>query len=176
MRINVLFLLAVAIPAVAQTSVKDALAKHWKVSGEFTVAVANVMPADGYTFKPNPEEMSFGQLMGHIAGVNINACANASGLAKPDMPAKVSEWAKAPQKNELEKDIAVQFLRDAFEFCDKAVVSMTPQKLDTVQGPPARNLTGFEWLWAYFTHTAHHRGQAEVYLRVKGLKPPEYKF
>jgi uncharacterized damage-inducible protein DinB len=53
---------------------------------------------------------------------------------------------------------------------------MTPSRMDTVVGPPARNLTGFEWLWAYFTHTAHHRAQAEVYLRVKGIKPPDYKF
>jgi uncharacterized damage-inducible protein DinB len=53
---------------------------------------------------------------------------------------------------------------------------MTPEKLDTVLGPPQRNLTGFEWLWSYFTHTAHHRGQAEVYMRVKGIKPPDYKF
>jgi uncharacterized damage-inducible protein DinB len=37
-------------------------------------------------------------------------------------------------------------------------------------------MTGFEWLWAYFTHTAHHRGQLEVYLRLKGIKPPDYEF
>jgi hypothetical protein len=46
----------------------------------------------------------------------------------------------------------------------------------TVVGTPARNLTGGEWLWAYFTHTAHHRGQAEVYLRLKGIRPPDYDF
>lgn len=34
------------IPVVAQTTIKDALAKHWKTSGEFTVAVAEAMPAD----------------------------------------------------------------------------------------------------------------------------------
>jgi uncharacterized damage-inducible protein DinB len=48
--------------------------------------------------------------------------------------------------------------------------------MDTVVGPAARNMTGFEWLWAYFTHTAHHRGQAEVYLRLRGIKPPDYRF
>jgi len=41
-----LALLAVALPAVAQTTEKDILLKHWKTSGEFTVAVANAMPAD----------------------------------------------------------------------------------------------------------------------------------
>jgi len=53
---------------------------------------------------------------------------------------------------------------------------MTAERLDTVIGPPARNRTGHEWLWPYFTHTAYHRAQAEVYLRVKGIKPPDYKF
>jgi uncharacterized damage-inducible protein DinB len=169
-------LLAMAIPALAQTTVKDALAKHWKTSGEFTIAVANAMPVESYNFRPNPEEMSFGQLMAHIAAVNLNACSNASGLTKPDLPAKIAEWSKATQKVDVDKTTAVQFLGDSFSFCDKAVAAMTPERFDTIVGPPARKLTGFEWLWGYFTHTAHHRGQAEVYLRVKDIKPPDYRF
>ena len=176
MQTKLVTILAMAATAFAQTTVKDAMAKHWKTSGEFTIAVANAMPADGYTFHPNPEEMSYGQLMGHIAGVNLNACSNASGLTKPAQTPKIAEWAKDPQKVDVDKDTAVQFLNDSFDFCNKAVAAMTPERMDTVVGPPNRNLTGYEWLWAYFTHTAHHRGQAEVYLRVKGIKPPGYKF
>lgn len=176
MTTRILLILSIALPALAQTSVKDALAKHWKVSGEFTLAVANLMPAGDYTFKPNPEEMSFGQLMAHIAGVNQNACANASGLPRPELTPKMAVWSKDTLKVEVEKADAIQFLTTSFEFCNKAVTAMTPEKLDSVVGPPARNLTGFEWLWGYFTHTAHHRGQAEVYLRVKGIKPPDYRF
>jgi uncharacterized damage-inducible protein DinB len=26
------------------------------------------------------------------------------------------------------------------------------------------------------SHMAHHRGQAEVYLRLKGITPPEYQW
>jgi len=169
-------ILALSLPALAQTTVKDALVKHWKTSGEFTIAVAKSMPAESYNFRPNPEEMTFGQLMAHIAGVNLNACANASGMTKPPLPPKIAEWAKDTKKVDVDRETALQFLTDSFDFCDKAVASMTPERMDTVVGPPARNLTGFEWLWAYFTHTAHHRGQAEVYLRVKGIKPPDYKF
>ena len=33
-----------------------------------------------------------------------------------------------------------------------------------------------EALWYTFTHMAHHRGQAEVYLRVKNIKPPRGGF
>jgi uncharacterized damage-inducible protein DinB len=176
MKTTLIMTLALAIPAFAQTTFKDALAKHWKTSGEFTVAVATAMPAENYNFRPSPEEMSFGQLMAHIAGVNLNACANASGLTKPALPPKIAEWSKDTQKVEIDKDTAIPFLKDSFEFCNQAVAAMTPSRMDTVVGPPARNLTGFEWLWGYFTHTAHHRGQAEVYLRVKGIKPPDYKF
>ena len=59
---------------------------------------------------------------------------------------------------------------------NKAVASVTLEQLDKIVGPPARNMTGYEWLWSYFTHTAHHRGQLEVYLRLKGIKPPDYDF
>jgi uncharacterized damage-inducible protein DinB len=173
---NWVALLLLAVPAAAQTSVPAALAKHWKTSGEFTLAVASAMPADGYTFRPSPEEMNFGQLMAHIAAVNLGACTNASGLERPTLPPKIAEWSKAADKVDVDKDTAVQFMKDSFAFCDRAVAAMTPDRMDKVVGPPARNLTGFEWLWAYFTHTAHHRGQAEVYLRVKGIKPPAYTF
>ena len=82
MTTNLVMTLVLALPALAQTTAKDALVKHWKTSGEFTLAVADAMPAESYNFRPNPEEMSYGQLMAHIAGVNLNACANASGLAR----------------------------------------------------------------------------------------------
>ena len=168
--------LVFAAPAFSQASVKDALARHWKTSGEFTIAVAEKMPPDGYTFRPNPEEMNFGQLMAHIGVVNLSACSNASGLAKPDVPMGIMAWQKDTQKVDVTKEDAITLLQGSFEFCDKAVAAMTPEKLDNVQGPANRKLTGFEWLWGYFTHTAHHRGQAEVYLRVKGIKPPDYRF
>ena len=175
-RYLVLTLLAIAIPAFGQTTQKDVLVKHWKASGELTLAVANAMPTDGYSFRPTPEEMSFGDLMVHIAAANRGACANASGLTPPALPAKISAWAKDPGKVDVDKETAIPFLKDTFEFCSKAITDMPASRMDTVVGPPNRNLTGGEWLWAYFTHTAHHRGQAEVYLRLKGIKPPDYTF
>ena len=175
--VALLALTAIASGVFAQSTVKDTLAKHWKTSGEFTVAVAEAMPAEDYNFKPNPDEMSFGQVMAHIAMADRGACANASGLPAPELPEKIAAWGKATGvKPDIDKETAVPFLKDTFAFCDKAIASMTPEQLDKVVGPANRKMTGFEWLWAYFTHTAHHRGQAEVYLRVKGIKPPDYRF
>src|ERR1017187_8659596 len=70
MQTNLFTLLVLALPALAPTTVKDALVKHWKTSAEFTMAVARAMPADAYNFRPVPQEMSFGQLMAHIGGVS----------------------------------------------------------------------------------------------------------
>jgi hypothetical protein len=171
---QILLTLALAIPAFSQTSIKDALANHWKVTGDFTVAVAKLMPADQYGFRPVPVELSFGQLMVQIAAANVGACATASGMTRPAIPAKLSAALK-DEKIDVDKDAAVTFLSETFDFCNQAVASMTPEKLDAVVGG-TRKMTGFEWLWAYFTHTAHHRGQAEVYLRIKNIKPPDYVF
>jgi DinB superfamily len=167
--------MALAVPVLAQTlTVKDALVKHWKVTADFTMAVADKMPADSYGFRPVPEELSFGQLIIQIAVANVGACATASGMPRMTTPEGLAAALK-DEKKDVDKGIAMKFLDDSFKFCNDAVASMTPEKLEAVVGG-GRKMSGFEWLWAYFTHTAHHRGQAEVYLRVKGIKPPDYTF
>jgi uncharacterized damage-inducible protein DinB len=163
-----------SIPALTQSTIKDSLVKHWKTTGDFTIAVAKLMPADSYGYEPVPQELTFGQVLIQVARANLGACALASGSKRPDVaPALVEEESG---KREADKDAIVQFLSSTFDFCNQAVASMTPEKLDAIVGPPNRKMTGFEWLWAYFTHTAHHRGQLEVYLRLKGIKPPDYEF
>jgi len=70
----------------AENDFKALFAKHWQISKEFTLAVAEAMPAESYDFKPNPEEMSFGELMIHIAKSNSDAFSDVGGtevLAQP---------------------------------------------------------------------------------------------
>ncbi len=187
MKIHILFWFALVLPLLAQTGVapagaaapgglKDALVKHWKLSAGFTIAVADAMPAENYSFRPNPAEMSFGELITHISVGDFFGCqaaSGANGIRFPEFTGKIAEWINAQDKVEIDKATALPLLGDAFAFCDKVIESMTAKQLET--GSPGK-FTGFEFLWAYFTHTAHHRGQAEVYLRLKGIKPPEYAF
>lgn len=107
----VLAILVLAAPAAAQTPQEDTLLKHWKTSGEFTLAVANAMPADDYNFRATPEEMSFGQLMAHIGLADRNACANASGLTPLPLPAAIGAFAKDFAKTMVTKEAATQFLK-----------------------------------------------------------------
>jgi len=166
-------LVALAVPAFSQSTVKDSLIQHWKITGDFTVKVAEAMPADNYSFRPVPEEMSFGQLMAHIGAADLGACVAVSGMQRPDEPAKIAAWRK-DQKLDVDRASAVEYLHLVFNFCNKALEATTWEKFDAKVANT--QLTGFERYWSYFTHTAHHRGQAEVYLRLKGITPPTYVF
>jgi uncharacterized damage-inducible protein DinB len=165
-------LLALASPVFGQ-SAKELLSKHWATSKTFTVAVAEAMPAESYSFRPNAEEMSFGQLIVHIATANNSAFATVSGEKAPALPEKLAGWRKDPA---VDKAAALQFLNDSFDFCLRLMASLPEETLSATQGPEGRQTMGYERIWGYFTHTAHHRAQAEVYLRVKNIKPPAYTF
>ena len=147
--------------------------KHWAVSRDFTLAVADAMPADQYGFRPNAEEMSFGQLMVHIAVANNAAFATVAGEKPPALPESLAKWRDTPN---IDKATAIKFMTDSFDYCLKKMSSLDTSVLEAESGPEGRKLIGYERIWSYFTHTAHHRGQAEVYLRVKNIKPPAYKF
>ncbi len=168
-------LVLMGLPLVAQTTLKDSMIKHWQRSADLTIAVAEAMPAESYNFRPTPAEMSFGQLMAHIGAADMSACAAVRG-EKAVFPPAIAAWIKDQEKVEVDKEAAISTLKSAFESCKASVAGVTPESLDGIVGTGARAQTRFELLWAYFTHTAHHRGQAEVYLRLKGVKPPSYVF
>jgi uncharacterized damage-inducible protein DinB len=161
-----LIVLLIARPAAAADSdVKAIFARHWQIAKEFTLAVANAMPADGYDFKPTPEQLTFGRLMTHIAAQNSDSCATATGNTP------------LPEPGVTDKPTAIKYLTDTFDRCAKDLEAMPSEQLDReaykFQDQP---VLAREALWYTFTHMAHHRGQAEVYLRVKGIKPPAWRF
>ena len=96
----------------AENDSKVIFAKHWRVAKEFTLAVAEAMPPEGYDFKPNPAEAAFGQLMIHIAAQNSDSCAAAAGtrpLAELDSSAEA--WPPAV----FDKQTAIKLLTIAFD-------------------------------------------------------------
>jgi uncharacterized damage-inducible protein DinB len=164
--------MAAAPNSPAETDHKALFAKHWQISKEFALAVAEAMPAEGYDFKPTAEEMNFGQLMVHIAAQNSDSCASATGTQAP--PSIPSSSATPPA---TDKQTAIKLLTISFDKCAKEIDAMPPgqwnKEVYKFRGQP---VLASEALWYTFTHTAHHRGQAEVYLRVKNIKPPAWRF
>ena len=114
--------MAAAASGPAENDYKAVLTKHWQISKEFTLAVAEAMPAESYDFKPNPDEMSFGQLMIHIALSNSEAFANAAGTEALAQPSGT------------DKKTAIKFLADSFDRCAKDFEAMTPAQLNRLAG------------------------------------------
>jgi len=147
----------------AAVSAAAEYSKHFDALGKFSVAVAQAMPPEQYAFRPHPESMTFGQLMAHIATTNYQFCAGLKDSETPGLPSPAA------------KDAVVKFLTDSFEYCSGAITNLTNEQLDKVHNSPDGRLPGREVLLAMYIHVAHHRGQAEIYLRDNGIKPPPYR-
>ena len=151
--------------AFAQDSGKtlvNELVTHWETSKALSLAVAEAMPEDSYSFQgAGAPEMSFGGQMNHIAAANGSYCSAAIGTKNPI--GKPADETKAT---------AIKNLTTAYDYCINGLKEMTDADLQKT----TKRGTKFEAFWGGFTHAAHHRGQAEVYLRLKGVTPPQYKF
>jgi len=55
----------------------------WQISKQFTIDVGDAMPAEFYSFKPNPDEMTFGEQMLHIAVSNVYRFQQLTGMQPP---------------------------------------------------------------------------------------------
>jgi uncharacterized damage-inducible protein DinB len=147
--------------------------RDWQISKQFTLEVANAMPAELYSFKPNPDEMSFGEQMIHIAVANVFRFQQISGV-KP--PFEI-DFQKPPS---AEKASATKTLEQSFDYVISVLPQITAEQLKRTWHIPSwkgrNDPDGRAMILNMFVHTAHHRAQCEVYLRAKGIKPPDYTF
>ncbi len=159
---------ALSLPAWAQEgALPSQLTDHWKTSKKYVIALAEQMPAEDYNFKPNPDEMSFGQQMAHIAGANSYFFATLTGQKDP-----------IPKPTEFDKANVLKLLNTSYDFIIASLDKLDHEKMHQSFDAPGGGgkMTGMELYMLAIDHTAHHRGQCIVYLRMKGIKPASYEF
>lgn len=140
---------------------------HWGIAKGLAVAVAGAMPADDYSFRASPSEMSFAEQMTHITQTNYGYCSFIADAKPPyEEPKDVS---KNGHKDKIVKDLG-----DSFDYCTKIFDELTEAQLNDFHGQGKGRFNTRGVMLGVMVHMAHHRGQAEVYLRLKGIKPPEY--
>lgn len=172
-------MLVLASSAAAQTTTSDSVldikefVRDWEISKRFTLEVANAMPAELYGFKPNPEEMTFGEQMVHIAIANELRFQEITGVPGP-FPI---DFKKLPPGD---KPTATKLLEQSFDYVILVLPGITPEQLARTWHIPSwkgrNDPDGRAMILNMFVHTAHHRAQCEVYMRAKGIKPPDYSF
>jgi hypothetical protein len=163
-RLALAFNFLVSLPLLAaHAAAADAAgesSKHFGALSKLSVAVAQAMPADQYSFRPHPESMDFGQLMSHMAPTNRQFCAGLKDAAPPSLP--------SPPRQGCRCQAPERFLRLLFRS-DSGPHGRATQQIarftrlaSSRAGNPARDVRS----------RAHQLWQAEIYLRDKGIKPP----
>jgi DinB superfamily len=140
----------------------------WEIQRDFTLAVAEKMPAAGYSFQATPEEMEFGRMMVHLANAIAFRFEQISG-----------EKTRLLFDGPYDKPTVTKFVRDSFDYVIRVLPKIPEDKLAAsyeVNWEGRKEATGRQIALAMFIHTAHHRAQLEVYLRLKGIEPPIYTF
>lgn len=150
----------------------DDYLQMWKISKQFTIEVAEKMPEDQYGFKASEPEMSFGTLMVHIAASLVIRFNQMTGAKTPYSLPEL-------QNKKVSKAETIDLLVKSFDYVIDLLPKITTEQMDKKlkvdwRGRP--EATGRQMMLNMFTHVAHHRAQAEVYLRLKGIAPPVYTF
>ena len=144
--------------------VADALRSQVQRAGRNLVAAAEEMPAGKYGYKPTPAQMSFGEVIGHVAAGSDALCSSVGGVAAPKRGALA---AGTPKEQVVER------LRETFRFCESSLAKVDDSRLSgKVPYFGAGEVSRADVMFAATEEWAGHYSQLAVYLRLNGLVPP----
>ena len=150
--------------APSASPVADAFRSMEQRYARILVAAAEAMPADKYSYRPTPGQMSFAQIQVHLANEgNDILCGNTAGVPVPQ---------RAAVDTTATKDQLVARLKETFQFCEQAFARMDDSKLADPVSMFGMNMTRATALLITVGDWADHYSQEANYLRLNGLVPP----
>ena len=163
---SVVVLLGTVLPAFAYAQsapVADAYRHTLSRQTKNVVAAAEAMPADKYGFKPTAAQMTFGEVVLHVAGDNDEACAPIGGMTAP----KRATLAPTDDKTKL-----IARLRESFALCDQAAAHLNDSDLNGKVSAFGEQVTRGALMFERNEDWADHYSQMAIYLRLNGVLPP----
>jgi uncharacterized damage-inducible protein DinB len=150
--------------------IKAHMVADWERAKAYTQEYIDAMPEDGMNFKPTPDIRSFAEQMLHMSQGTIALVVSGTG-ATPIFEGKSLE-----RMNELKnKSALTQVVMQTYDFAIQSIRNLDASKLSHVVKRGNYEVTQYGWLSKAFEHQTHHRAQATIYLRLKGIKPPNEK-
>lgn len=166
---------AMAAQATANKAMEEWRAKmivDWTRAKEYTKEYLDAMPEDGTNYKPNAQDKdqrTFAEQMLHFTAANFTFASLATGATNPYQGKNLEKMDEYKTKAALSKIVL-----EGYDFMIAAVKNFDLSKA----GEPLKLFNRFDStrsgvIAAAFEHQTHHRGQATVYIRMKGVKPPQ---
>jgi hypothetical protein len=147
---------------------KDPVASSLRIilprSQKNTLGAIEAMPADKFSYKPTPDQMTFAHLVAHIIESNYLFCSKAA-----DAPDPKPEAAKETDP----KDKLLAATKSSFDFCSEALAKMDDSKLgDSIELFGGRQFPRAMAAMALASSLADHYAEAAMYLRLNNIVPP----
>jgi uncharacterized damage-inducible protein DinB len=155
------------------------LAESYRTVRKNTLAIAQDIPADKYSFRAAPDARSVAELLTHIAlaytfQYQVHAVEHRSTLQGFDFPSLMRRM-MAEEKKPRSKDEILGLLRTEGEKWVGWLEGNTDSSLcEQVQMPSGANPASksrFEMILSVKEHEMHHRGQLMLIERVIGVVP-----
>lgn len=151
------------------TSINQMVA-DWQRAKEYTREYLDAMPEDGINYKPNPEVRSFAEQMLHLTSANYFFVSTATGKPNPYAGKSLEKMDELKTKAALTKAVL-----ESYDFAIDGLKGMTDAQMAEKVKIGNNELTRELAFAKAFEHQTHHRGQTTLYLRMKGIKPPNEK-
>ena len=149
-----------------ETAFLNANISKLKNAKAYTLQVANLMPDTKYAYQPSKEEMEFGKQLLHLSQ---NLC----WLSSSYLSANKNPLTEADGKLTEKKDI-ISVVTKAYDFAISALQIFDTKTLTDTVKFFAGTMNKLQIINLLQDHQTHHRAQLLVYLRLNGIKPPEY--
>lgn len=147
--------------------VKANMLVDWERAKVYTKEYLDAMPEKYINFKPARNTRTFAEQMLHMSQGTIELIATGTG-AKPIYEGKVLEKA-----NEYKNKAAlIKVVMESYDYAIESIKNMDVSKLDNLVKRGEYETNQYGWLNKAFEHQTHHRAQTTIYLRLKGIKPP----
>ena len=150
----------------AQHSFLAEATEKWENAMAYTLELAEAMPSEHYAYRPTEEQMTFQQQLLHMAN-------NVAWLTHDYLGGPKTEVDREMPDASKEEILAV--LTSTLERAQQALVDFPADQLDEQVNFFAGPMSKRKIILLLHDHLTHHRGQAIVYARLKGIKPPRYR-
>ena len=168
---TLLFLASFTV-AHSQSSPKTSFGKMylpvWLEAKKHCLEVANAMPEELYSYKPNAVSKTFGEQMVHIAHtVKLLTERYVQGMdVKPN----------TPDASKMSKAEVIKLIEEGFDYTTNVIMTISQEQLDeTCVMYHSGNTVSRAFAFFYVQdHMANHRAKANLYIRMKDINPPAY--
>ena len=147
-------------------AVRDELMGQFNMSMRKFIALAQAMPADKFTWKPQQDAMPVGHVYAHVAHYNYRYPATAMGIAAP------AGMVLDSLESKRSKEEVVALLKASLEHVRKTVGELDGEALDRKTKLYGRDVPTWAVLVQLVAHMNEHLGQSIAYARANTVVPP----